>query len=773
MSDATLTPADQEIIDGEIDLLSHVQTQLADVIAQPLGSTDYDRELLALRDQLAEARGEDQATLVEHMTRLSALRASRNREYEPPVNPANPYFAHIQLRDRHEDKVRIREVLIGRRSFIDTNRNVQIVDWRNSPISRIYYCYDQDDDYEERFAGKIQRGHVDLRRTLTVSGGQVVRIRAGERVFVRNSDGCWSTLSETRAHLSGGAESAIRAPNRRLGLSGDDHRLPEITALIDPAQFGLITQNDSGIIVIHGGAGTGKTTIALHRVAYLCFHNKRRVSPKKILVITPGDGLKRYVAKVLPALDIKGVRIWTFPEWANRTAKWLVPRLRKRKTTDETPTGARRLKRHPALLRLLDEFVRDEARVYDDEIRRIGGPVIVDAWVRRRNLPPMQRLQAFRKWVTGPGRQAVGAHAYELRRLLEQAEQELGDPIETWANLLTDRGLLQSGFKRHGVEFYEWEIDQLVDVVSKQSDDPSDGSGLGDHAVGVDGASIFAGEIQGRLDTDDWAIILRICQLKYGRLTGPAERVVSMEHIIVDEAQDLSPLSIKVLCDAAQPRAPITLAGDTAQRLHLDGGFGDWHQLIKDIDLRAQILPPLAVSYRSTRQVMELARHVLGDLADGVGVRDARDGAPVELMTFDETGEAVAFLADALKSLRVRERRSSVALVARTMSVATMYYSALRRAEVPDLRLIQRQDFDFTPGIDVTDVYQIKGLEYDYVVVLEPTQTHYPATIEARHLLHVVMTRAAHQLWLLCSSKPSPLLPTDLLEGDGNTAEDS
>ena len=175
--------------------------------------------------------------------------------------------------------------------------------------------------------------------------------------------------------------------------------------------------------------------------------------------------------------------------------------------------------------------------------------------------------------------------------------------------------------------------------------------------------------------------------------------------------------------------------------------------------MRAKLLPSLAVSYRSTRQVMELARHVLGELVDDMPVRDARDGAPVELMNFDETGQAVAFLGDALKSLRSRERRCSVALVARTDAVADLYYGALRRAEVPDLRRVHQQEFDFSPGIDVTDVYQIKGLEYDYVVLLEPTAKHYPDTIEARHLLHVAATRAAHQLWLITSARPSPLLP--------------
>ena len=157
MTEVSLDKLELGIIEDEERLLKHIQDQLADVIAQPNSSTDYDNELLTLRDQLSEARLEDQAMLVEHMTRLSALRAAQNREYEAPVDPRSPYFAHIRLSDQHKGQERIREVVIGRRSFIDTQRNVQIVDWRNSPISRIYYCYDEGDDYEETFAKQFRR----------------------------------------------------------------------------------------------------------------------------------------------------------------------------------------------------------------------------------------------------------------------------------------------------------------------------------------------------------------------------------------------------------------------------------------------------------------------------------------------------------------------------------------------------------------------------------------------------------------------------------------
>ncbi|MEZ4465946.1 MAG: ATP-binding domain-containing protein [bacterium] len=170
---------------------------------------------------------------------------------------------------------------------------------------------------------------------------------------------------------------------------------------------------------------------------------------------------------------------------------------------------------------------------------------------------------------------------------------------------------------------------------------------------------------------------------------------------------------------------------------------------------------------------MALARHVLGPLAP-----PRRPGTPAMALrsrccASTKVGESVAFLADALKALRQREPVSTVALVARQADVADLYWDGLRRADIPALRRIRHQEFEFSPGADLTDVFQIKGLEYDYVVVLEATAEHWPTTLEARHLLHVAMTRAAHQLWLLCAKAPSPLLPAALVDGEAAEAGDA
>ena len=85
----------------------------------------------------------------------------------------------------------------------------------------------------------------------------------------------------------------------------------------------------------------------------------------------------------------------------------------------------------------------------------------------------------------------------------------------------------------------------------------------------------------------------------------------------------------------------------------------------------------------------------------------------------------------------------------------------------PNLRRIRHYEFAFRPGVEVTEIRQVKGLEYDYVVLVDVNASTYPADDESRHLLHIGATRAAHQLWVVSTGKPSPLVPPWLLEGGG------
>ncbi len=171
---------------------------------------------------------------------------------------------------------------------------------------------------------------------------------------------------------------------------------------------------------------------------------------------------------------------------------------------------------------------------------------------------------------------------------------------------------------------------------------------------------------------------------------------------------------------------------------------------------------PLKLSYRSTHEILDFATDVLGPLRNEVTGQATRHGAPVELFQFGGTGEAVAFLAEALRELARTEPLASIAIIARKPEHADAYFKGLVRSEVPNIRRIADQDYPFRPGIDVTDVRQVKGLEFDYVILVDVNASAYPVDEESRHLLHIAATRAAHQLWVVATATPSRLIPEAL-----------
>ena len=742
-----------------------------------IGASDLDSDLLSLRDQISEARAEDLPPLVEQMTRLAALKARLGGGRSLPVDITSPYFAHLRLREHGKS----RDVMVGKRGFIDRSSNVQIVDWRNAPVSRIYYRYEEGDDYEEEIAGRRVEGVVEARRNISIARGNLRRIGSPQGTYLKDAHGAWvQAVGQMTPILHGGMGKAARpiATTGAKGVLGIHHGapradkgLPEIAALIDKEQFELITQPSSGIVVIQGGAGSGKTTVALHRVAYLNFQDGRRFKAANTLFVVPTQALVRYVAGVLPALGVSGVPVVTYTGWARSTRMRCLPDA-PTKYNPEPPDQVSRVKKHPALLRTLEQLVLSQAEEIGRELAKLSDLAVVE-WNRLVHRALVPRLSGLGSWVRKGNLEPQLRVA--LEGLVKRAKKRADDVVLDWAELFTDSVALTAGFA--GTDVTPKDIERLIAWVKRQLAKPQQAP------VDEEGNPILDSEGQplnmdeddpaGRFDDEDDPLLLRLVQLKRGGLFTPDGNELIWEHVAVDEAQDRSALEIKVLIEAVHApdddptKRSVTIAGDTAQRLVFDNHFNGWAELVGLISGEAgsAIVRPLKLSYRSTAEVMLLAREILGpELAPDEPLA-ARPGEPVELHEFGDLGEAVAFLSDALRTLMAREPTASCAVIARYPEQADAYFDGLRRAEVPALRRVRRDEFNFQPGVDVTDIAQVKGLEFDYVVMVDVNASSYPNVNWARHLLHIGVTRAAHQLWLVTTGEPSSLVPLALRDG--------
>ena len=446
-----------------------------------------------------------------------------------------------------------------------------------------------------------------------------------------------------------------------------------------------------------------------------------------------------------------GVRVRTFANWAEEVRKAMLVGL-SCDITDGTPPLVMRAKSHGAMLGILADRQAEMAcwcrQLLESQLARGPEALALLAFWDQTSGPVDARVTALARFV----KQA--AMAPLLRTRIEacgaRLRERTRDVVAEWASLLTDRQALARGFAAHAPGlFSEGQIESIhrwcVDRERLRT---------GSASVEDDGEPYA-------LDAEDEALLLRIHQLQRGSLQ-TAKGPLTYHHLMIDEVQDFAPVELAVLLDCTTSRRSITLAGDTNQGIAPEHGFVSWTEMLERLGLPHDCVEPLRISYRSTRQIIDCALHVLGSLMGDERPQAPRLGAEVESFRFGSSGEACEFLVRILRDLAGREPLASVALIARHPEQARLYFEALSAAEVPGLRLVADQDFSFRPGIDVTDVKQTKGLEFDIVILLEANQESYPNSDHARRLLHVAMTRAAHQLWITYTGSPSPLLPAPL-----------
>jgi DNA helicase IV len=712
MSDAmaNLSPRERTVIQEEESWLTraraaiereHARAAEADVV-------DGHRSVAVLRELRDDARTtseDDMPSLLHEMAVRQAL-IERGIKDLPSVDA--PYFAHLAVREDDTTK----DYLLGPTTLIDPKTGVRIVDWRVAPIARVFYRYREGDDYEEEFPGRVAEGTVVVRRLLVIHRGRLSRIVAGDVHVVRMDDDEWqSVLPEAGAFDASGAGAAARPAS--LGTGAGAAHLPanvDVTALLDAEQYAAVRAPLETPLVVLGSAGSGKTTVAFHRFA--------RVAVKSDTghVVVPEEGLARLWRRLLPATTAPGT-VETLDEWAVGLARDVFGE-RLPVITGDTPGLVTAMKRHPALYSELAAHFRQ--------------------------VTPVGVTDKTKKETRGDGARKVSLEFRRLRKRLTE--------------LLSDRAFLERVVIRAEGALSRASVEETVRHTMHQLA-PSFDNELRAIVVpelkrAVDGRRIVEDtpdELAGTIDVEDLPLVLWLHAALGGAL--PA----TTSHLALDEAEDFSSFDLDVLGKTLMEPRGITLAGDEAQQT--SSCFPGWPASLSTLQVPLQdaVTVRLSVSYRCPEPVTAFAQQVLGPLASDEPPRAARRGGPVGRFRFPDAAQAALFIASSVAELLEREPRASVAVIAADAEAASRWFSLV--SQHPGARVVLDGEFSFEPGLDVTHVGAVKGLEFDYVVLPDATAAAYPATDDARRRLHVAVTRAAHQLWVVSSGTESPILP--------------
>ena len=684
---AALSPEERRLVEEEEALLGAVQRSLSARRAGVRTEGDLGERLRELRDEALESTSKDLPTVFQEMGLVRAVMERARPDALP--DPATPYFAHLRVREGSEE----RDYCLGRHTFVDRAAGVRVVDWRWAPVAGIFYRYREGEDFEERFPGRLSQGLVLARRVVVIDRGVLVRVSDGSRSLVRGPEGAWRGTAPETAALGGGAGRAARAGMLGTGAGARARTAaPEVTALLDPDQYEAVSAPPDRPLLVLGSAGSGKTTVALHRLARIAFDEPRRFPAARLQVVVPELGLARLAARLLEPLGLSKVPVRTLDSWSRGAFQSAFgappPRL-----FADTPPLVARLKRHPALYQVLRRRPQLHERLGLLKARRELGDLFLD----RSFLETVIR--------TAEGDLPVTA----IEEVMRHTRLQLAPPVsELLAGVDADRR-------------------ETLDGRPIDEDTPEAASGT--------------------LDPEDLPILLFLSALRGG--AGGRKTA----HLVVDEAEDVSLFELFALGQHLAGKS-VTLAGDESQQTF--SSYAGWAEALAALGAPEAAEVRLPTTYRCPRPIAEAAQAILGPIAPPVPPRAGREGVPVSRFDFPTEAHAQLFLSGAIRDLVEREPQASVAVVCHAPEVARGFHRLL--ADMGEVRLALDGAFTFRPGVDVTDVASVKGLEFDYVVVPDASVRAYPEADEARRRLHVAVTRAAHQLWIAAPGTPSPLL---------------
>ncbi|QHQ62782.1 AAA family ATPase [Anaerocolumna sedimenticola] len=609
-----------------------------------------------------------------------------------------PYFGRIDIKDHDMEE---ETFYIGKGGVMKDATTIMVVDWR-APLANVYYENGLGEcSYIAPDKIKIT---IDLKkkRTFEIDGEKLIDYFDSE--VVTNDDLLTKYLAKNKEAVLG-----------------------EIIATIQKEQNDIIRKSPYRNMIVQGVAGSGKTTVAMHRISYILYNYAEDFKPEDFYIIGSNRILLNYITGVLPDLDVHGVKQMTmeqlfirllYEDWNEKKYK-VIPcdkRNYRKGTYDWFQT--------------LEEFCSKlEAKVIPQE----------DIYLNDKLLYSSEQIKGY---IEEGKRLSIQTKIDGLnQRVLNKLKNEITGREITYTPEMKKQ-LVKDYTKRFGEKKWKVSIyDLYSEFLIKQKE-------IWHEDIGIQEMNVSMKEF----DVYDLAALAYL--YKRVKETDPIREA---HHIVVDEAQDFGMMAYSVL-HYCIPNCSFTIMGDVSQNIHFGYGLHDWEEL-KDLILtdRFDNFGILSKSYRNTVEISNFAQKILqkGSFSSYPIEPIIRHGEEVSVTECHDEKDMLNQSARIIEKWQ-QEGYDTIAVVCRNAMEAELVAKNLgKRITIEESDL---EKAEFKKGVMVLPVEYTKGLEFDTVLIYNPTSNNYPEDDGHAKLLYVAATRALHELTILHAGAVTKLI---------------
>lgn len=595
-----------------------------------------------------------------------------------------PYFGRIDFKEKSGRESEV--IYVGVHNFRDYENSTNLVyDWR-APVSSMFYDFELGEAFYETNGGKIE-GNVELKRQF--------RIRNGEMEYMLDSD---ITIQDDVLQKELNQASSAKMKN--------------IVATIQREQNAIIRNEEARHLIIQGVAGSGKTSIALHRIAFLLYRFKETISSSDILIISPNKVFANYISNVLPELGEETIEETNMEEIAHRLFEYQI----KFQPFFDQVSELLGVSNEKLIERIMFKSSGDLLKRIDDYVLHLEnyGFKPYDIIVARKPIPAWFISESFQR--------------HNRRPILERFNEVVRDivnNISTYYNydvMYKERTSLHTTIRKM---FPSTNLRMLY-------------KGFYDWIERPDMLKLKTGSVY------EYSDVYPLLYLKM-KLEG-LKPFFKVKHLVIDEMQDYSIVQYKVLNSLFPCKK--TILGDINQSINPFSSSGI--EIIQSVFSDATCMTMLK-SYRSTYEITQFSKKIRQNLnVEAI----ERHGDEPNIQSFKtETHEIEAI--NQLIEIFLQTSYNTLGIVCKTQSQADSLYKELKSCV--GINLLNSASASFGSGIVITTAYLAKGLEFDNVIVPFISDKNYNSEPD-RQMLYVACTRAMHKLDLTHTGKKTTFL---------------